>query len=82
MFDECAFRDAARRNKLRIKDITELLGCSGTSLYRKLSGETEFTRDEIEKCAAFMSFDEINRVFFCPDGFVNATSSHSKTGGR
>ena len=47
MFDEFAFRDLVRRKGKTMKQVAEALGISTTTLYRKMSGESDFYRGEI-----------------------------------
>ncbi len=38
------------------------LGISKTALYRKMRGQTEFTRDEIEKTIRFLRLSEADTI--------------------
>lgn len=40
----------------------QALGISRTALYRKMSGKTEFTRDEIEKTIVFLRLSEADTI--------------------
>lgn len=64
MYDPYAFRDIIRRKGMSLKQVSELIEVSGTTMQRKLSGKTDFTRSEIEKCRLFMKDEDINRIFF------------------
>jgi len=61
--------------KLRIKLIeqektlealAEYLGCNITTLYRKLNGESDFSRAEVQLTATFLnlSASDVNAIFF------------------
>ena len=40
----------------------QALGISKTALYRKMRGQTEFTRDEIEKTIRFLRLSEADTI--------------------
>jgi hypothetical protein len=40
----------------------QALGISKTALYRKMRGQTEFTRDEIEKTIRFLRLNESDTI--------------------
>ena len=40
----------------------QALGISRTALYRKMRGQTEFTRDEIEKTIRFLRLNEADTI--------------------
>lgn len=67
MFDEFAFRDSMRRNGIRLKDVASALNISTTTLHRKLSGESDFTRTEIAICCNLFGAECMHRIFFATE---------------
>ncbi|PJI07057.1 MULTISPECIES: helix-turn-helix domain-containing protein [Clostridium] len=53
-------------NNKKISDLANELGISKSALYRKLRGETEFTRQEIENIIVFLglSVSKAMEIFF------------------
>lgn len=48
------------------KQLADFLGINKSTLIRKLSGESDFTRSEIQKSKHFLSLtpEEVDRIFF------------------
>lgn len=69
MFDEFAFRDLLRRKGKTLTDVANALHISIPTLYRKMSGESDFYRDEIRRCCEFLEepYSEIQRIFFAKE---------------
>lgn len=70
-FDEFALRDALNRRRIKICDFAEQLGVSKPTLYRKMSGESDFTRTEIQKSCEILGEDVLRSVFFA----INVTET-------
>lgn len=66
MFDEYEFRDFVRRNGRRLKEVAGAMEMSPTTLYRKMSGQSDFTSGEISKCCRYFGcgLDEMYHIFF------------------
>lgn len=64
MFDEYAFRDFLRRKNATLKDVANALSISTVTLYRKMSGESDFYRSEIQALCDFFGEDNLNYIFF------------------
>ncbi|NDO18451.1 XRE family transcriptional regulator [Lachnospiraceae bacterium MD329] len=64
MFDENKFRAAVIANGKTLKDVAHALDISIVTLYRKMSGESDFYRNEIEKCRTLLNGDNLNDIFF------------------
>lgn len=49
-----------------IKNIAELLNINVTTLYRKLNGESDFYRSEIDSIAKYLklTLEEVEEIFF------------------
>ena len=49
-----------------VEQIAQKLGINSVTVYRKLSGETEFTRNEIAMLKSILSLtiEEIDNIFF------------------
>ena len=58
-------RAAIARKGLLMKDISEALGVSPTTLYYKLTGRTEFKESEIRTLVKVLTLtpDEVNLIF-------------------
>ena len=64
MFDYEAFLSYVEKRGIKIKAVAEALGISRTTLYRKATGLSDFTRAEIQKCCDFFGEKEMNNIFF------------------
>ena len=64
MFDEFAFRDFLRRKNVKITKIAEILNISTPTLYRKMTGTSDFYRSEIQKICDYFNEEDLNYIFF------------------
>jgi len=64
MFDYCAFTDYIRKRGVKLKAVAMAMGMSPSTLYRKATGKSDFTRAEIQKCCDFFGVRELNHIFF------------------
>ncbi len=64
MFDEAKFKAAVIGSGKTLKDIANALDISIVTLYRKMSGESDFYRAEIEKCCKLLNTEIANEIFF------------------
>ena len=60
-----------------MEQIAVFLGINPATLYRKMSQETEFTRNEIAtlKTVLNLTLQEMDDIFFCSSTYVNATEA-------
>ena len=66
MFDRKRFRAKIIENGLTFKDISNILGIKESTLYRKMSGESDFTRNEIQlfREKLGLTAEETDNIFF------------------
>lgn len=66
VFNKNKLKAKITENGLTIEQVAQILGINRATLYRKLAGESEFTRNEIAmlKNSLQISLDEINAIFF------------------
>lgn len=58
--------DEIKKANISLKDLYVMLNISRSSLYRKLTGKTEFTRSEVEQLSKKLklSKEKIYEIFF------------------
>lgn len=64
MFDEKRFRAALELSGVSVRELAEKLGISTVTLYRKMNGESDFYREEINKICEIINTDDILNIFF------------------
>lgn len=64
MFDSKEFFEAVQRANLSIPKLAEILGINKVTLYRKISGESDFGRAEIQKCRDIFGKEAADKIFF------------------
>lgn len=66
MFNKSLFRDTLVEHNLTIKKAAQIVGINEVTLYRKMSGESDFTRNEIQLFREKLSLSEseMNAIFF------------------
>lgn len=66
MFNKNLFRAKIAENGVTTKKVAQLMGINETTLYRKINGESDFTRNEIQlfKKEFELSGDEVDSIFF------------------
>ncbi|EFE47659.1 hypothetical protein HMPREF0863_00299 [Erysipelotrichaceae bacterium 5_2_54FAA] len=64
IFDEHAMRLLLASKGLTIEAWAKALNISKVTLYRKMSGESDFWRDEIQKTCEFVEEKSLNYIFF------------------
>ncbi len=67
MFDQQAFFDCLKEHKMSVQELAERLGISRVTLYRKVSGESDFTRREIQICREIFGVEACERIFFAKE---------------
>ncbi len=63
MFDESEFRGLLAKKGISISKIAGVIGVSTPTLYRKMSGESDFYRKEIQKICDFMREENLDYIF-------------------
>lgn len=66
MFQENEFRAEIARRGLTIKEVAKMLGIDPVSLYRKMKGESDFFRNEIQTIREKFSLtdNDVIKIFF------------------
>ena len=69
MFDEQKFKIALLRRNVSYEDIAKMLGISLVTLYRKINGNSDFYRREIDQISNYLSLDlqEKEEIFFADE---------------
>ena len=64
MFNEKKFREAVKKKGLSMGDIAEFLNINPSTLYRKMSGESDFYRGEIQRLCELLELKNPSEIFF------------------
>ena len=64
MFDEKAFRRMVEDKNLTLDDVAKALDISKVTLYRKMSGESDFYRREMEQVRNLLQAVNMENIFF------------------
>lgn len=64
MFNEIEFRSLAIKKGIKIPQIAKAMGISTPTLYRKMSGESDFYRSEIQAICDLFEEKDLNYIFF------------------
>ena len=66
MFRKAEFNAVLARNEKSKEFVADLLGINIATLYRKINGQSDFTRSDIQliRCAFHLTADEVDRIFF------------------
>lgn len=67
MFDKTGFMELINQRGVKITALANAMGIRTSTLYRKMNGESDFTRAEIQKCCDFFHVREMNEIFFAPE---------------
>lgn len=67
MFDPKAFFECLGKNKMTVATLAGALGINRATLYRKVAGESDFTRKEIQKCRELFGEEACNAIFFAEE---------------
>lgn len=67
MFDEGKFREAVNNSGKTMEDVSNHLGINNSTLWRKVTGKTEFTRTEIQLICGLLHLDSPNEIFFAKE---------------
>lgn len=66
MFDEKALFDCLKEHNMSVQELAEKLDINRVTLYRKIAGESDFTRREIQRCRDIFGGEVCERIFFAP----------------
>lgn len=66
MFKRLLFLGAVKRNGFTLAEVAKKLGINETTLYRKSTGVSDFTRAELQELRVVLGLtaDEANAIFF------------------
>ena len=66
MFRENLFRAKLAEKEISVTELAKRLNCSVVTLYRKINGESDFTRDEIQQIRTILELpdEEVISIFF------------------
>lgn len=66
MFKKNEFKAAMARKELSVTDIAKEMGIDPATLFRKISGQSDFYRNEIEKLCQILelSAEDTLKIFF------------------
>lgn len=63
MFNKLKFKAAVIEGGKTIADVAEYLNINESTLYRKINGTSEFSRDEIQNICVFLKLDSPLEIF-------------------
>ena len=66
MFNRNLFKAKCMEKGVSMERVASFLGVNLATLYRKMSGQSDFTRYEIQlfKCEMHLSTDDVEKIFF------------------
>ena len=69
MFDKTLFLYHVARKKKTLGDVSTMLEINPATLTRKMSGESDFTRDEVQKLKKFLELSVVDadKIFFAEE---------------
>lgn len=67
MFNKLKFKAAVIERGKTISDVAEHLKINESTLYRKINGVSEFSRDEIQNICIFLNLDSPLDIFFAKE---------------
>lgn len=67
MFSEELFHSELKKLGMTVPALAKHLGISKVTLYRKISGESDFRRGEIQKCRELFGKNAADKVFFADE---------------
>lgn len=65
MFNKLKFKVAVVERGKTMSDVAKCLKINESTLYRKINGTSEFSRDEIQAICIFLKLDSPVDIFFC-----------------
>lgn len=67
MFNKLKFKAAVIESGKTIGDVAKYLNINESTLYRKINGTSEFSRDEIQNICVFLRLDSPLDIFFAKE---------------
>lgn len=67
MFNSTAFFEALNKAGMSVPNLAQMLGISKVTLYRKISGESDFVRSEIQTCREIFGKEAADQIFFASE---------------
>lgn len=66
MFDKALFKYTVEKKQQTLESVAAYIGINPATLYRKMSGISDFNRKEIQEIKEFLLLndEESNRIFF------------------
>ena len=64
MFNKLKFKAAVVEKGKTLEDVANFLNINYATLYRKMNGHSEFSRDEIQKICGFLELESPIDIFF------------------
>lgn len=64
MFDEKAFRAMLKDKGKTLQDVADILSISLVTLYRKMNGESDFFRGEMDTLKKELNIENPDKIFF------------------
>lgn len=64
MFNKKAFQLAVVSADMTYEDVAKAIGINSSTLYRKTTGQSEFTRSEIQKICEVLQIESPMDIFF------------------
>lgn len=67
MFDKNKFKVQLLLNNRKLSEIADLLGINLVTLYRKMNGESDFYRNEIQLLCEILNIENPAEIFFAEE---------------
>lgn len=64
MFNRLKFLGKVKEEGKTIKDVANFLGLNVATLYRKMNGESDFYREEMQKLITYLNITNPMEIFF------------------
>jgi predicted transcriptional regulator len=64
LFDEKAFRAMLKDKGKTLQDVADILSISLVTLYRKMNGESDFFRGEMDTLKKELNIENPDKIFF------------------
>lgn len=65
-FNRAAFEKVIKEKNMNVTQVAGQIGINRSSLYRKMAGETEFKRSEIDSLCLLLNLSDPTAIFFTP----------------
>lgn len=64
MFREDRFRKLLQEKRVTLQEVAQILEINTSTLYRKMTGESDFYRSEIQKICEKLEIENPTEIFF------------------